>query len=69
MLNCPERVLCDQRLRVRCRAFERRKIRRVARIAQRDAYIAKKASALNSFDRRILEKLAELRIGELQVFP
>jgi len=39
-LNCPCGVLCDQWLGIGCRAFERRKIRRIAYIAERDTHIA-----------------------------
>ena len=50
-LNCPHRVLCDQWFRVRCGAFERRKVGWIAHIAERDAHIAQKAATLDSFDR------------------
>jgi len=40
LLNCPFGVLCDQQLRVGCRAFERRKVGWIAHIAERDAHIA-----------------------------
>ena len=69
LLNGPSRVLCDQRLRVSCHAFQRRKIGYIAGIAQGDAHIAKKAPTLNSLDRRIFEKLAELSVAQFQVFP
>jgi hypothetical protein len=40
LLNCPRGVLCNQRLRISCRALERRKVRWIAHIAERDTHIA-----------------------------
>ena len=40
LLNCPCGVFRDQRLRVGCRAFERRKVGWIAHIAERDTHIA-----------------------------
>ena len=39
LLNCPCCVLCNQWLRVGCRAFERRKVGWIAHIAERYAHI------------------------------
>ena len=40
LLNCPCGMLRDQWLRVCCRVFERRKVRYIAHISERDAHIA-----------------------------
>src|SRR6266496_2077747 len=68
LLNCPCGVLCDQRLRIGCRALQRGNVRPIANITQGDADVAQEAATLNSFNRRLFEKLTELRVSEFQVF-
>ena len=62
-LDCPCGMLGDQWLRVGCRAFERRKVRRIADIAECDTHIAQKSAALYSLDGRVFEKRPELCVG------
>jgi hypothetical protein len=68
-LDRPRRVFCDQWLWIGHGAFERWKIRQVADVTQRDTHVAEKSATLDSPDRRIFEKHAELSVIQLQVFP
>ena len=69
LVNRPRRVLCNQRFRIGCSAFERWNVRRTSYVPQGDAYVTKKSATLDSFNRRISEKRAELFVRQSQVFP
>jgi len=62
-LDRPCGMLCDQWLRVGCRAFERRNVGWFADIAECDTHIAQKSAALYSLDGRVFEKRPELCVG------
>src|SRR5437588_4573675 len=65
--DCPSGMLCDQRLRVDCRALECRQVLPRPNIAQRHANISQETAAFDSFDRRLPKKLPKFRITQSQI--
>src|SRR5690242_10126150 len=61
-------MLCDQWLRLGCRAFQRGNIRWAACIPERDTHISKKSAPLYSLDRGFPEECAELCVGQAEIF-
>ena len=66
-LERPNRVFRDKRFGIAAGSPERRKIRRVARVAQGDADISQESAALDPFDRRTTKKSAKLSVVQGQV--
>ena len=66
-VNCPSRMLGDERFWVRGRSSERRQVGTVSHISESNADISQKSPALDPFDRRAAKKGAELNVVECQI--
>jgi hypothetical protein len=66
-IDCPSRMLGDERFSVKGRSSERWQISAVPHISESDADISQKPPALDPFDRRATENGAELGIIECQI--
>lgn len=66
-VNRPSRMLGDQRFWVKGRSAERRQVSIGPHISESDTDVSQKSPALDAFDRRAVEKGAELDIVECQV--